>query len=566
MSFSARQLKAWFLASQTIMPNFDELPCPALVTDRSGVVQSVNQSLLQLVGGAQESWASKPMDLMFSMASRIFLQTHVWPLILRESQVREIKLQMLGHDGKPVPVLVNCQKATLEGMARVTWVFFVSVERSRYEQALLEARQRAETASADLAKSERFIRTVTDAMPSMLAYWDTHLLCQFANRPYLEWFGRTPQQMLGVSMSVVLGEALFELNFPRTQGALAGEFQEFEHAIVKPDGSVGYTLVNFIPDKNAQGLTVGFFALVTNISRLREADAAIRLSASVFEVTTEAIMVTDTQATIVSVNPAFAALTGYTCDEVIGQNAGILKSGRHDAAFFAAMFAQSQTTKLWKGEIWSRRKDGSIYLAQLSISAIHGDAGEITRYVGVCSDITDRWNTEQIVRQMALHDGLTGLPNRSLLMERLSQLIAMSAREPLHIALLFLDLDGFKLVNDTWGHDMGDHVLKTVATRLSGLLRPSDTVARLGGDEFVILLNNPHSRESIGLVALRAIEEVNVHMHMDGQTAHVGTSVGIAIFQKDVTSPAALLKRADDAMYAAKAAGKNTYRFSDSIV
>ncbi len=545
------------------MANFDELPCPALVTDRGGIVQSVNPSLLQLVGGVKEHWVSKPMDLMFPMASRIFLQTHVWPLIFRENQVREIRLQMLGHGGTRVPVLVNCQKSTFEGSEHFTWVCFVSVERSRFEHELLEARQRAETASAALAKSERFIRTVADAMPSMLAYWDSHLRCQFANRPYLEWFGRTPQQMLGLSMPAVLGEALYELNLPHIQSALAGEFQEFERAIVKPDGSVGYTLANYIPDKNTQGRTVGFFALVTNISRLREADAAIRLSASVFEVTTEAIMVTDTQATIVSVNPAFTTLTGYTADEVIGQNARILKSGRHDSAFFAVMFAQLQSNGLWKGDVWSKRKNGTVYLGHLSISAIHNDSGEITRFVGVCSDVTDRWDKEQIVRQMALHDSLTGLPNRSLLMERLSQLIAMSAREPRHIALLFLDLDGFKLVNDTWGHDMGDHVLKTVSTRLSGLLRPSDTVARLGGDEFVILLNNPDSRENVGLVASRVIEEVNAPMRLDGKTAQVGTSVGIAIFQKDVTSPAALLKRADDAMYATKAAGKNTYRFSD---
>jgi diguanylate cyclase (GGDEF)-like protein/PAS domain S-box-containing protein len=397
----------------------------------------------------------------------------------------------------------------------------------------------------------------------MLAYWDRQLLCRFANLSYLDWFGKTPQQMLGLSMSAVLGNKLFGLNLPYIQGALAGEVQEFERTMVKPDGSVGYTLANYIPDIDTQGRTVGFFALVTNISRLREADAAIRLSASVFEATTEGIMVTDTQATIVSVNPAFTALTGYTPEEVVGQNARILKSGRHDATFFSAMFQQLQQTRLWKGEVWSKRKDGSIYLAQLSISAIRDDSGDITRYVGVCADITDRWDKEQIVRHMALHDGLTGLPNRSLLMERLGQLFAMSAREPRHIALMFLDLDGFKLVNDTWGHDMGDHVLKTVSTRLSGLLRPSDTVARLGGDEFVILLNNPDSRESVGLIAARVIEEVNAPISFDGKTAHVGTSVGIAIFQEEDTSPDALLKRADDAMYVAKAAGKNTYRFSD---
>ena len=545
------------------MPNFDQLPCPVLVTDRAGVVQSVNQSLLQVVGGVNDSWFSKPMDLMFPMASRIFLQTHIWPMLLRDGHIREIRLQILSDAGKQVPVFVNCQRSTLEAIDSFTWVFFVTIERSRFEQELLEARQRAEKMSADLGKSERFVRTVADAMPSMIAYWDTQMRCQFANKSYLEWFGRTPQDMIGLPMSTVLGASLYEKNLPYIQGALAGEPQEFERAIPRSDGSVGYTLANYIPDINSNEKIQGFFALVTNISRLREADAAIRLSASVFEATMEGIMVTDTSATIISVNPAFTELTGYTSKEVIGQNARILKSGRHDAAFFSAMFQELLTNNLWAGEVWSKRKDGSIYLERLSISAICNDAGEVTRYVGVCADITEKWDKEQLLRDMALHDSLTSLPNRSLLMERLGQLIAISSRESRHIALMFLDLDGFKLVNDTLGHEIGDHVLKTVSSRLLALLRNSDTVARLGGDEFVILLDNPESRESVAMVASRVIAEINGPMSFDGITVHVGASVGIAIFQNDGISPTALLKKADDAMYAAKASGKNTFRFID---
>lgn len=545
------------------MPNLDQLPCPVLVTDRAGVVQSVNQSLLQLVGGVNDSWFSKPMDHMFPMASRIFLQTHIWPMLLRDGHIREIRLQILSDAGKQVPVFVNCQRSTLEAIDSFTWVFFVTIERSRFEQELLEARQRAEKMSADLGKSERFVRTVADAMPSMIAYWDTQMRCQFANKSYLEWFGRTPQDMIGLSMSTVLGASLYEKNLPYIQGALAGEPQEFERAIPRPDGSVGYTLANYIPDINSNEKIQGFFALVTNISRIREADAAIRLSASVFEATMEGIMVTDTSATIISVNPAFTELTGYTSKEVIGQNARILKSGRHDTAFFSAMFQELLANNFWAGEVWSKRKDGSIFLERLSISAICNDAGEVTRYVGVCADITEKWDKEQLLRDMALHDSLTSLPNRSLLMERLGQLIAISSRESRHIALMFLDLDGFKLVNDTLGHEIGDHVLKTVSSRLLALLRNSDTVARLGGDEFVILLDNPESRESVAMVASRVIAEVNGPMSFDGKTVHVGASVGIAIFQNDGISPTALLKKADDAMYAAKASGKNTFRFID---
>ena len=164
---------------------------------------------------------------------------------------------------------------------------------------------------------------------------------------------------------------------------------------------------------------------------------------------------------------------------------------------------------------------------------------------------------------MALHDGLTGLPNRTLLMERLGQLIALSRRESHHVALMFLDLDGFKKVNDTLGHSIGDEVLKTVATRLSGLLRNSDTVARLGGDEFVVLLYNPESSESIAQIGARVIAVLNEPMQFDEVEARVGTSIGIAVFRDGTDSAEALLKRADDAMYVAKAAGKNVYRFSN---
>ena len=545
------------------MPTFDQLPCPALVTDRAGVVQSVNQSLLQLVGGDTDTWFSKPMDLMFPMASRIFLQTHVWPMVLREGQVREIRLQVLSDAGDQVPVFVNCQRSTIETIDRFTWVFFVTIERSRYEQELLEARQRAEAISAELAKSERFIRSVTDALPSMISRWDRQMQCQFANKPFLKWFGRTPQDMVGLPLSTMLGASLFEKNLANIQGVLAGEHQEFELAIARPDGSVGYVLTNYIPDIDPNGQVQGFFVLATDITRLREADAAIRLSASVFEATTEGIMVTDTAATIVSVNSAFTAITGYTSKEVVGENARILKSGRHDVAFFGDMFQQLQATKLWKGEVWSKRKDGSIFLERLSISSICNEAGEVSRYVGVIADITEQWDKEQLVQHMALHDGLTGLPNRTLLMERLSQLMAKTVRESRNIALMFLDLDGFKSVNDTYGHEVGDLVLKTVSARLLGLLRSSDTVARLGGDEFVILLDNPESCEKIAMVAARVIEEVNGPMNFDGTTAHVGTSIGIATFQHDGMSAADLLKRADDAMYIAKKSGKNSFRFSD---
>jgi diguanylate cyclase (GGDEF)-like protein/PAS domain S-box-containing protein len=545
------------------MPSFDQLPCPALVTDRAGIVLDLNQELLLLVGNHKEHWLTKSMEFMFPMASRIFLQTHVWPMVLRDGYVREIRLQLQDGTGKSVPIFVNCQKTMVADGHQFTWVLFVTVERSRFEQELLEARQRAEEISKALAQSEKFMHTVADALPSMVGYWDKQLVCRFANKRYLEWFGKTPDQMIGLSMQSVLGEKLFQQNLPFIRNVLSGEQQQFERAIPKPDGSLGYVLADYVPDRDAAGSINGFIALITNITRMREADAAIRLSAGVFEATTEGITVTDAAANFVSVNSAFSALTGYPSEELIGKNARILKSGRHDASFFAEMFRKLSTDRVWKGDVWSKRKDGTIYLEQLSISAICDQSGVVQQYVGICSDITEKWDKDQLIHHMALHDGLTGLPNRTLLMERLGQVFAMARRESRQIALMFLDLDGFKKVNDTLGHAIGDEVLKTVATRLSGLLRGSDTVARLGGDEYVLLIDNPKSSDEVAQIGNRVIAALNEPMQFDGRVAHVGASIGIAFMQELADSPEAFLKRADDAMYAAKAAGKNVYRFAN---
>jgi len=474
-------------------------------------------------------------------------------------------LQLISSTGTRTPVYVNCQKTSSIDVESLTWIFYVTVERTRFEHDLLQARQKADEMSVESVNRERFIRTIADGLPSMIAYWDKNLICKFANSVYLRWFGFTPSEILGMSIKDLLGEQLFSLNFPYMQRALAGEPQEFEREIKRPDGSIGYTLANYIPDRDSSGEIMGFFALVTNITKVREADAAIRLSASVFEATSEGIMVTDPQSIILSVNQAFTRLTGYTQEEAVGRNANLLSSSRHSPEFFNNLYKELNLSGKWKGDVWSKRKDDTVFLEKLSISAIKNDAGEITTYVGVFDDITVQWDKEQLVHHMAFHDSLTGLPNRLLLVERLGQLINMAEREKRQIALLFLDLDGFKLVNDILGHDMGDHVLKTIATRLEGQLRGSDTVARLGGDEFVILLDNPDSRESISIIASRLIAVVNEPILNLGKDARVGTSIGIALFQNEGQTPDQLLKLADDAMYKAKKSGKNIFVFSDSI-
>jgi diguanylate cyclase (GGDEF)-like protein/PAS domain S-box-containing protein len=369
--------------------------------------------------------------------------------------------------------------------------------------------------------------------------------------------------MQGVAIQTVLGSSLFEQNYPLMKKVLNGENQQFERPMKKQDGSIVDSLVSYITDRDEKGNINGFFAVVSDISGLREADAAIRLSASVFEATTESIAVMDEAWNIVSTNKAFSNLTGYSPEEIKGQSVNILKSTGNDKDFFRSVNRQIEARKVWKGEVWCKRKDGSILLTRLSITAILTKDNVVSSYVAMSADITKQRKAERRMQFMSLHDGLTGLPNRSLLMERIAQLIAISARESRHIALLFLDLDGFKQVNDTWGHATGDKVLKAVATRLLSLVRPSDTIARIGGDEFVILLDNPESIDNVAMIAARVIDSVNMPIMVDEQISHIGTSIGISFFREDNATPEDLLKRADAAMYKAKAVGKNTYQFSD---
>lgn len=539
----------------------DELPCSVLVTDASGKILSANADLLEVVGATAQQLQQQPMERLFPPASRIFLQTHVWPMLLRDGQVREIHLKISSTHNQRIPVMVNCKKRSGAGADSYVWVFFVAHERSQFEEKLLDARNVAESAASALIKREAFIKSITDAMPGMVAYWDKHLRCRFINRPDMDDGTGQPMAKLGASMQDILGTSLFALNEPHIRGVLAGHRQTFERTLNRADGSRTYTLANYLPDLDADGNVVGFFILDTDITPVKIAEFELRLAASIFESTVEGIMVTDGAGIILSVNPAFSTITGYSAGEVMGQMAEMLKSDRHDVAFHATITHAIAIHGRWEGETWSRRKNGAIFLAWQSIAMIRSASDEPVRYVSIFNDISGLWQKNEDIRYLAFHDLLTGLPNRSLLVERMTQLITRNDREQCNVAVMFLDLDGFKTINDTLGHQTGDELLIVVARRLLAQVRQADTVARLGGDEFVIMLNNPASSDEVAYIAARIVESINLPMNFNEQTTRVGVSIGIATYTVDGTTPAQLLKSADCAMYLAKAAGKNTFRF-----
>jgi diguanylate cyclase (GGDEF)-like protein/PAS domain S-box-containing protein len=289
----------------------------------------------------------------------------------------------------------------------------------------------------------------------------------------------------------------------------------------------------------------------------------LRQHAMVFTTTQEGIVITDPQCRIVDANHAFEIITEYSLDEMRGMYMRMLQSGRHDRSFYMSMWQSILDTGNWQGEIWNRRKSGDIYLEWISISTVRDDIGNVVNYVGTSIDMSGMEHAQSELERLVHHDGLTNLPNRLLLMSRLDQAIERTKRHSTMGAVLFLDLDHFKQVNDTLGHKAGDELLQNVASRLKGRLRETDTLARLGGDEFVIVLEEIVSSEMAATVALQVIHELQTPFSLSccGDEANIGGSVGIAIFPQDGEAASQLIERADQALYEAKRRGRGIYKF-----
>jgi len=337
--------------------------------------------------------------------------------------------------------------------------------------------------------------------------------------------------------------------------ALAGRITHSIRTLLGPATALGSgapVVVPPIPLKEASD--VG-----SAITRASELLALHRLAAEVYRNIHVGVFATDPAGTIVSVNPAYCTITGYAADELIGCNPRIMKSDRHDADFYRRMWEAISQESVWHGEIWNRRKDGTLFLSSETIKTMRDESGCIAHYVGVIIDITEERRALDAMRYQAYHDSMTKLPNRALFMERLQQEIIRAHRNSMLMAVLFIDLDHFKAINDEFGHQVGDDLLKLAAERLSACARASDTVARLGGDEFAVLLNDLGGKGDAARVAHMMLSEMSRPFCIHDRELHVSASIGAAIYPPDGDAAAALLKAADEAMYEAKRSGRRAF-------
>jgi diguanylate cyclase (GGDEF)-like protein/PAS domain S-box-containing protein len=333
------------------------------------------------------------------------------------------------------------------------------------------------------------------------------------------------------------------------------------------NGSPGFVQTNKWPLFDAAGAVVGIFGISRDVTQSIQSDAQLRLAAGVFTHAREAIMITEPDGTILDVNESFTRITGFTRDEALGNNPRMLKSGRQNDEFYSLMWSAIANKDHWSGEIWNRRKDGEMYPAMITITSVRDSLQQIKNYVCLFSDITSQKNHQNELEHIAHYDTLTGLPNRALFADRLEQALLQSQRRNRALSVIFLDLDGFKSVNDEYGHAAGDELLVIISQRMKAALREGDSLARIGGDEFVAVLVDLEPNDDCIPILERLLQATNtpvdINTDLGQKSAHVSASIGMTAYPRDGVDGEMLMRHADQAMYMAKQGGKNRYHLFD---
>ncbi len=440
--------------------------------------------------------------------------------------------------------------------------------KGRFEHDALGRAVRHALVREQLESRLRLFEVALDSAANGILITDIDARIEWANPAFTELTGYSLEQALGRSPGELIKSGVHDRSFYQElwETILSGRVWRGDIVNRHRAGNLYDESLVIAPVIDGGGTIRHFVAILQDITERKRTELELQIAATAFE-SQEGMFVTDANNVILRVNRAFAEITGYAAAEAAGKTPALLDSGRHDAAFHIAMREEIARNGTWQGEIWHRRKNGEVHPEWLTVTAVK-NGGEVSRYVGTLTDITARKAAEDEIRHLAFYDPLTLLPNRRLLLDRLHQALAISARSKRLGALLFLDLDNFKTLNDTLGHDKGDLLLQQIAQRLATCVREGDTVARLGGDEFVVMLEdlNPLSADAAAqteIVGEKILSALAQPYALAGHEYHSTSSIGVTLFSGQRETVEDLLKRADLALYQAKTAGRNTLRFFD---
>jgi diguanylate cyclase (GGDEF)-like protein/PAS domain S-box-containing protein len=551
---SKRAVEALRESEEKLRGLYELSPLGIALTAMDGRYVEFNESFRHICGYTEEElkaldyWSLTPSKYEADEARQL-------ESVLNTGRYGPYEKECLRKDGRMVPLRLNGMLVMGSDGQKYVWSIVEDITERKRAEAVLRENEAKYRLLFETANDGIFLHDATGFID--------------CNEKGASLYGLTREEIIGLSPAKLaperqpdgrLSSEVADIIFAT---ALSGEPQQFEWRPLRADGApldVEITLNRV----ELEG-SVCLQAVVRDITERKRAEENLRITASVFDNSQEAILITDADNVIIDVNPAFTFITGYSRDEVLGRNPKLLSSGYHDKAFYAAMWLSLQQKKSWRGEIWNQRKSGETYAELLSIASICDGDGKAQRYVGVFSDISYIKEHEAELSRVAHYDALTGIPNRVLLADRMRQAIAKAAREKNLLAICYLDLDGFKSINDNLGHDAGDQVLIEVSGRIKNTIRGGDTVARLGGDEFVVLLELEKGEEC-GVTLERLLEVIAQPITVKDKPQILSASIGVSIYPLDDEDSDTLLRHADQAMYIAKQSGKNRFYIYDTAM
>lgn len=534
----------------------EQNPGTILITDLDGRIEYVNKMFLETTGYSREEALGQNVNILNPEANDASLYGELLESISAGTSWRG-ELQTRRSDGT-----LFWERALIAPIRDRTGTIthYVSIKENITE--LREVMTR-------LQESETRFRGAMSVMLEGLAILSPQGVFIYANRAAEEIMGCVEGGLQGRSVTEIGLDRLAEdgtflapEDYPSAISLRENrEIRNFVLGYRYPDGTVRWVTTNTSPLNIGQEQNPGVVITLSDITQRRRVEDQLKLAFEAIRCSGEGILVTDVEQRILSVNPAFEAVTGFSADEILGKTPAHFASNRHDDHFFATMFEMLEGSGHWQGKVWNKRKNGQVYPEWLGVSAVQEEEGRPRHYVFIFSDMTERQAAQEHIEFLAHHDPLTGLPNRLLLRDRAEQAQAQAGRLQSRVALMFLDLDHFKTINDSLGHPVGDALLKVVVERLKGCVRESDTISRQGGDEFIILLNDVRDSEAVSRVADKIQQCMGEHVVLGEHRLMTSFSIGVALFPDDGQDFDSLLQKADTAMYHAKEAGRNAHRF-----